>query len=151
MPKRKTGIATLEVSDEPVPADKTKHTKKAAKKATRNSFSPEDKSSALKMLAEGSTLKQTAEHFGCSVAALQQWKAKFKPSKAGKKAAKKTTRKPRLMPNAIHQEGWKRFIREYFEHDNKVAEILASPPVEGFDLLSKVNDALSFAYDYFKK
>jgi len=132
-------------------------TKKSAKKAARKSFSQADKSAALKMLVDGHTLKQTAEHFGCSVASLQQWKAKHKPTKASKKVAKKgkvakkTTRKAKPMHTATHREGFKQFVRGYFEQDHKVSEILTSPPVEGFDLLFKVNDALSFAYDYFNK
>ena len=62
------------------------------KKVIRNSFSPETKAEAMRLIFEEKyTAKQVAETIGCSTFSIQQWKAAAKKNGNGKaKAAKRT-------------------------------------------------------------
>ena len=62
------------------------------KKSTKQSFSPEIKAEALRLVfEEGYTAKKAAEYAGCSTFSIQQWKAAAKKNGNGKvKAAKRT-------------------------------------------------------------
>jgi len=94
-------------------------TKKASKKAsTKKSFTPEEKTEAVRLITQGNyTLKQAAAEMGCSVASLQNWKkaadmettaeptvkstkkrGKKKTKKALKKATKKSAKKVAKAP-----------------------------------------------------
>ena len=61
------------------------------KKATKNSFSSETKAEAMRLIFEGGfTSQQAADHIGCSVNAISNWRAAAKKNGKGKaKAAKK--------------------------------------------------------------
>lgn len=123
----------------------------------KKSFSPEAKAEALEMLANGSTLKQTSEHIGCSVATLQTWK---KSTKTGKKAkaAKKTAKKSEKVAEHVEPQpaecdaaSFESFIREYWCQENRGKELLKSKPLEGFDLFFRINEALQYAYDHLNR
>jgi len=61
------------------------------KKATKNSFSSETKAEAMRLIFEGGfTSQQAADHIGCSVNAISNWRAAAKKNGKGKaKAANK--------------------------------------------------------------
>ena len=134
------------------------HQAESAKPKARKSFSPEIKETAMAMLNNGSTLKQTAEHIGCSVAALQQWKAKTakkagrKPGRKSKKVKKaQTQQRITAVVSAKSEALCEHFIREYWCQENRGADMLASPPLSGFNIFFRVNEALKYAYEYFNK
>ena len=59
------------------------------KKVARNSFSPETKAEALRLIFEdGYTAKQAAEYPGCSTFAIQQWKVAAKKNGKAKAITK---------------------------------------------------------------
>ena len=62
------------------------------KKSTRQSFAPETKAEAMRLIFEEKyTAKRAAEAIGCSTFSIQQWKAAAKKNGNGKaKAVKKT-------------------------------------------------------------
>jgi len=61
------------------------------KKATKNSFSSETKAEAMRLIFEGGfTSQQAADHIGCSVNAISNWRAAAKKNGGKAKVAKKT-------------------------------------------------------------
>jgi len=140
----------MEISNE-----QTKAPKKS--KSTRKSFSDDVKAEALEML-KVATLKSTADFYGCSVAALQQWKAKYKSAKKGKTArsVKKSryVKKTRPVTGAVSRTkiadtaAYERFVREYWQQSGKVDN---GTFTISFDVFFATNEALRYAYEHFNK
>ena len=150
----------------------------AKKKApVKKSFSPEIKAEALRLIREeGYTAKQAAEYAGCSVQAIQQWKAAAKSGKM-KAAAKETTNGTKTAEPAVksakkakkgkrRRKGIKKttvvtapaekplitfdeFVQDYWNECEGASDVLCLPP----DIMPKavqyVNDVLQYAYDRF--
>ena len=139
---------------------------KPTKKATRKGFSAKTKEKAMQLLAEGElTQKQIAKKFGCSVNAIQQWKAKFKksgastpstPKKAakrvkGKKKGKKAARRTqRSNVTVIATKSWitfDEFARNYWNDNPSAADVLLLPPEIAPEAVRHINEVLRYAYE----
>ena len=117
----------------------------------------------MQLIAEGTlTQKQIAKKIGCSVNAIQQWRAKFKesdgstpsaPRKAVKRAkgirrGKKTARRRvETMSAAKPRTGFDEFVRNYWNKNSKAADVLLLPPEIAPQAVQYVNDVLRYAYD----
>jgi uncharacterized protein YjcR len=121
------------------------------KKNVKKTFTEAQRETALEMLAEGSTLQQTADNFGCSVASLQSWKKQY-----GGKA--KTTVKqsvaehpeptaPVEKPKA--QVPFDKFVRKFWE--KRAVDMLLMDSAKRDEILSIVNEALQYAHDTLQK
>ena len=148
------------------------------KSSVRNSFTSEVKAEALRLIhEEGYTAKQAAEYAGCSLAAIQQWKAAAKSGKikvAVKetvtevevaepiakpvKKAKKTKRRRRkgatkttvaTVPAGKPTITFDEFVQGYWSKHKGAMDIVRLP----VDIMPKavqhVNDVLRYAYEQF--
>jgi transposase-like protein len=140
-------------------------------KSVRNSFSPEIRAKALRLMAEdGYTLNQTAAEIGCSVAALQNWKKADKegtwnapaveewdaevttePAKKTKKVKrrKKAVKKATVVPKATMS--FEDFVRDYWRKNAKASDVLLLPPEIAPEAVRHTNDVLRYAYEQFCK
>ena len=142
------------------------NTKKEAKSAPRaNSFSPETKEEALRLVfEEGLTLKETAAKIGCSTASLMQWKAKRqgpkkkkkvkgtrKKTKSAKKKAgyRKALAKSVMKTTETSQVDFDAFVRRYWNDGTRAADVLHLPPEVSPDVVRCINEALRYAYEQF--
>lgn len=150
----------------------------AKKKASsRYGFTPEIKAEALRLiLKDGYTAKQAAEYAGCSLAAIQQWKAAAKSGKT-KAAAKKTTTEADTAETAVksvrkvkktkrRRKGvaktavatapavkpsitFDEFVQNYWSEYEGASDVLRLPA----DIMPKavqyVNDVLRYAHEQF--
>ena len=99
------------------------------------------------------TLKETAKFYGCSVAALQQWKkAAKKTAKRATRTVKKTARKTKAshIQSATRLVAYEQFAKEYWQHWQQERSADSSLAVS-FQILYATNEALRFAYEYFNK
>ena len=151
-----------------------------AKKKTsvRKSFTVETKAEALRLIREEEyTAKQAAEQIGCSVQAIQQWKAAAKSGKikiAAKgnsngakttepvvksvKKAKKSKRRRRkgvakqtvaTVPTEKPQITFDEFVQDYWHEYPEATDILRLPPDLMPTAVQYVNNVLRYAYDQF--
>ena len=146
--------------------------KKAKKRASvRNTFTPEVKATALRLISEGHTRKEVAAQIGCSTAALQLWKVEAKSGKikvaakdeatepAAKpvKKAKKMRRRRRrglakttvaTAPAVKPSIAFDKFVQDYWSEYPAATDIMRLSP----DIMPKavqyVNDVLKYAYDH---
>ena len=146
----------------------------AKKKASnRYGFTPETKAEALRLIREEKyTAKQAAEYAGCSLAAIQQWKAAAKSGKikvavngAGaaepavksvkkarktKRRRKGTTKKTVAVASAVKPViTFDEFVQSYWSKCDGASDILRLPA----DIMPKavqyVNGVLRYAYNRF--
>lgn len=114
---------------------------------------------------EGFTMKQAADKIGCSVNAIQNWKAQYKnsdgvtpsfPKKAaksakGKKGSKKIANRY-VQGNAGTavakgtQVAFDAFVRNFWSKHAKAAEVLLLPPEIAPEAVRYINDVLRYAY-----
>ena len=139
---------------------------KPTKKATRKGFSAKTKEKAMRLIAEGTlTQKQVAAKIGCSINAIQQWKAKFNESdgstpsapkraakrakgkKRGKKAARRTLRGKVAMTVVTPRTSFDEFVRDYWNNNASAADVLLLPPEIAPKAVQYVNDVLRYAYE----
>jgi transposase-like protein len=115
------------------------------KKNGKKNFTEAQREAALEMLAEGSTLKQTAENFGCSVASLQSWKKQCssKPKAAVQHAEPPVPISPVEKPKA--QVPFDKFVRKFWE--KRAVELVMMDSAKRDEILDIVNDALQYAHD----
>jgi transposase-like protein len=115
------------------------------KKSKPKNFTAAQKEAALEMLAEGSTLKQTAENFGCSVASLQAWKKQYssKPKAAVKHAEHTEPISPVEKPKA--QVPFDKFVRKFWE--KRAVELVMMDSAKRDEILDIVNEALRYSYE----
>ena len=149
----------------------------AKKKASRYGFTPEIKEETLRLIREdGYTAKQAAEYAGCSINAIQQWKAaaksgkktvaaketgngadvvelavksvkKAKKSKRRRKGTKKTT----VVATPAEQPSisFDEFVRGYWNECEGAGDVLRLPPDIMPQAVQYVNNVLRYAYDQF--
>ena len=118
--------------------------------ATRKTFSPETKAEALQLLSDGYTLKQTADHIGCNVNSIQNWKA---AAKSGKRRSKKIKRAKvrkkaaRAARAAVHHASFAEFVQNYWRQNRDAGDVLQLPPDIAPKAVQYVNNVLRYAYD----
>jgi len=140
----------------------------------RYGFTPEIKAEALRLIRdENYTAKQAAEYAGCSLAAIQQWKAAAKKGKikvavngAGTaepvvksvKKSKKTRRRRRkgttkttiaTAPVAKSIITFDEFVQDYWSECKGAMDIMRLPSDMMPKAVQYVNDVLRYAYDRF--
>jgi transposase-like protein len=143
------------------------------KTASRYGFTPEIKAEALRLIRdEGWTAKQAAELSGCTVSAIQQWKAAAKAGKI-KVAAKKTvngagTAEPaaKSVKKAKKKRGRRKgaaatagaapvtkptitfdeFVQDYWKKCPGASDVLRLPPDITPKAIEYVYDVLRYAY-----
>jgi transposase-like protein len=119
------------------------------KKSIKKIFTEAQREAALEMIAEGSTFKQTADHFGCSVASLQAWKKQYgsKPKTAGKRAVETHNppepTAPLEKPKA--QVPFDKFVRKFWE--KRAVDVLLMDSAKRDEILDIVHEALQYSYD----
>ena len=120
----------------------------------------------MRLIAEGAlTQKQIATKIGCSVNAIQQWKAKFKKSdgatpsapkkaakrakgkKRGKKASRRIVRSHVALTMGMPQISFDEFVRNYWNNNPSAADVLLLPPEITPKAVQYVNDVLRYAYE----
>jgi transposase-like protein len=144
------------------------------KKTVKKSFTQEVKAETLRLIREdGYTLKQAAEYAGCSLAAIQQWKAAAKAGKikiaanetvdeaetaepAVKKAKKsKRRRKGAKTPTTVTAVAVKptvmfdEFVQGFWSEYPEAMDIMRLPADITPKAVQYVNDVLRYAYDQF--
>ena len=139
---------------------------KSTKKAARKGFSTKAKEKALRLIAEGTlTQKQVAAKIGCSINAIQQWKAKYKeadgstpsvPKKAtkrakgkkrGKKAGRRIPRNNETVTVIQSRTSFDEFVRNYWNNNPSAADVLLLPPDIAPEAVQYVNNVLRYAYE----
>jgi transposase-like protein len=119
----------------------------AKKNGKKKNFTEAQKEAAVEMIAEGSSLAQTAKAFDCSVASLQSWK-KLYGGKA-KSPAKKSVEEhpvpavPLEKPKA--QVSYDKFVRKFWE--KRAVDVLLMDSTKRDEILNFVNDALQYSYE----
>jgi len=143
------------------------------KNTNRYGFTPEIKAEALRLIRDESyTAKQAAEYAGCSLNAIQNWKAEAKagkikvaakgtsngaePTVKSVKKAKKTKRRKRkgttiataiTAPAVEPSVSFDKFVQGYWSECEGANDVLRLPA----DIMPKavqyVNDVLRYAYD----
>ena len=126
------------------------------KKVVRKSFSPKIKEKALRLVAEGElTQKQIATKIGCSINAIQQWKAKYQGSdESVPSVPKKTKKRGKRLPiiekqaaSAESQIACDDFVRNYWSENKRAADVLRLPPEIAPEAVRYINDVLRYAYE----
>ena len=127
---------------------------------SKRGFSAKDREKALKLMANGVPQSEVAEQIGCSVFSLQAWKKKAKngAQTTGVKSEEISqccldngcTDKP---PTQSTKNGTAdNFIRKFWNKNNRAVDMLLTPkefsPEETVKL---VNEALTYAHEYFQK
>jgi len=130
-------------------------------KAGRKSFSPKIKEKAMRLIAEGElTQKQVADKIGCSINAIQQWKAKYKemdesaPAFPKKASRKKSKRRGKRLPKNVEviaveesRIAFDDFARNFWSENPRAADVLLLPPDITPEAVRYVNDVLLYAYE----
>ena len=110
----------------------------------KKTFSPETKAEAIRLLSEGYTMQQAADHIGCNVNSIQKWKAVSK--KARKKSVKRKVKK--VSKSTIVATGtFDEFVQNYWREHADAAEVLQLPPDLAPKAVQYVNNVLRYAYD----
>jgi transposase-like protein len=120
------------------------------KKNNKKIFTEAQRAAALEMVAEGSTLKQTADHFGCSVASLQAWKKRYgsKAKTAVKRAVEKTHNPPEPtvpLEKPKAQVPFDKFVRKFWE--KRAVDVVLMDSAKRDEILDIVHEALQYSYD----
>ena len=124
------------------------------KKRKHKGFSPEKKAEAVRLLQEGSTLKQVAGQVRCSVAALQTWKKQFAAAKTvasareAKREVSKVEEVPKVeiaKPQSPPRVPFEKFVRKYWE--GRAVDVLLMDPAMSSEVVKCVNEALRYSYD----
>jgi len=143
---------------------------KKKKAPNRYGFTPEIKAEALRLIREEKyTAKQAAEYAGCSLAAVQQWKAAAKagkikvatngadtavPATKSVKKAKKTKRRRKgtakttiaVAPSVKPAITFDEFVQGYWSECKGAADVLYLPPDITPKAIQYVNNVLRYAY-----
>jgi len=142
--------------------------------ATRKTFSPEDKVEAIRLInEEGYTQQQAADHIGCSVFSVQQWRrksAKKSRKKAKKdiagidlaepmakvkrrrrrsqKAKRRQQRGVALAPAAVKpQFAFDELVQKYWSKSADTVAVASLPPDIAPKVMQYVNNALRYAHE----
>jgi len=125
---------------------------------SRNTFTHSEKAKAVKLLAAGThTLKQVAEKFGCSVAALQLWKKALKRDipEEGEETPSPAESVTTTYSHAPHRTSGKHevatdeIIRKFWNDKYRAVDMLLEPKsISADDAVKLVNEALKFACDH---
>jgi transposase-like protein len=139
--------------------------------SSRYGFTPEIKAEALRLIRdEGYTQPQVAEQMGCSVSAIQLWKAEAKagklkvaangtktaePAVKSVKKGKKTKRRRRkgaavaasVAPVTKPQFTYDEFVQDYWKKCDGAMDIMRLPPDMMPKAVQYVNNVLRYAYD----
>ena len=129
----------------------------------RKSFSAETKAEALRLIREENyTARQVATQIGCSIQAIQQWKAAAKKlAEPSVKPIKKTKRiKQRrgkgvakttggIAPTVKPSISFDEFAQRYWSECAGASDILRLPPDITPTAIQYVNSVLRYAYDRF--
>ena len=123
---------------------------------SKKGFSAKDREKALKMMANGVPQSEVAEQIGCSVFSLQAWKKKAKNGATTKEKCEETPQccldKGCSEKAAPPKNGADDFIRKFWNKNYRAVDMLLTPkefsPEETVKL---VNEALTYAHEYFQK
>jgi transposase-like protein len=117
------------------------------KNGKKKNFTEAQRQAAVEMLAEGSSLAQTAKAFDCSIASLQSWKKQYcgKAKNGAKRpiAEHPVPATPVEKPKA--QVPYDKFVRKFLE--KRAVDILLMDSAKRDEIMSFVNDALQYSYD----
>jgi transposase-like protein len=119
----------------------------AKKKSKKKNFTEAQKEAAVEMLAEGSSLAQTAKAFDCSVASLQSWK-KLYGGKAKNGAKRSVVEQPAPtapLEKPKVQVPYDKFVRKFWE--KRAVDVLLMDSAKRDEILNVVNDALQYSYE----
>ena len=132
------------------------------KTSGRKSFSAETKAEAMRLIhEEGYTTKQAATQIGCSINAIQNWKAAAKTAGRAAKPAKKARKIKRRRRKDVAKTTvgtvsvtkppvtFDKFVQAYWNESPEATDILRLPPDLMPAAVQYVNNVLRYAYDRF--
>jgi len=123
----------------------------AKKNGKKKNFTEAQKEAAVEMIAEGSSLSQTAKAFGCSVASLQKWKKQYggKAKAPTKKSVEEHPDPTPPLEKPKAQVPYDKFVRKFWE--KRAVDVLLMDSAKRDEILNFVNDALQYSYDTFQE
>lgn len=123
---------------------------------SRKTFSAKDKARALKLMSEGTlTHKKIAQKFGCSLAALQQWKRAARDTQVTDQCQCEEVEEccGKHVACSLPKRGTADdFVRQFWNKNFRAVDMLLSPKdVSSEEVVKLVNEALLYAYNHFQK
>jgi transposase-like protein len=116
-------------------------------------FTPEQREEAVAYHNSGHTLNETAEHFGCSIASIQDWKKKYsgKPKqKASAPADDWEQESPApSKPHGTSAASFEQFAHKFWE--KRAADVVLMDPTKREEVVNITNDALRYSYEHTQK